>query len=119
MKMSEVIKTRRTLILVMLVIMSSRVLAGAGVPDYSQTAQALAEMNVWVMNIGGAVVSLLYAVGAVLAIYSATTIYLKMQNGEDGFTKSVLMLVGSILFLISAVRVLPAFFGLGAGVGLW
>ena len=29
------------------------------------------------------------------------------------------MLVGSILFLISAVRVLPAFFGLGAGVGLW
>lgn len=111
--------TLRTLVLLVLVLASSRVLAGAGVPDYSQTAQALMDMNVWVMNIGGATVSLLYAVGAVLAIYSATTIYLKMQHGEEGFTKSVVMLVGSILFLISAVRVLPAFFGLGRGVGAW
>lgn len=109
----------RTLVLLVLVLVSSRVLAGAGVPDYSQTSQALMEMNVWVMNIGGATVSLLYAVGAVLAIYSATTIYLKMQHGEEGFTKSVVMLVGSILFLISAVRVLPAFFGLGRGAGAW
>lgn len=119
MKLREIIKTRRTLILVVLVLMSAHVLAGAGVPDYSQTAQALLEMNVWVMNIGGAVVSLLYAIGAVLAIYSATVIYLKLQTGEEGFTKSVVMLIGSILFLLSAVRVLPAFFGLGQGVGIW
>lgn len=119
MKVRKSIMTLRTLVLLVLVLASSRVLAGAGVPDYSQTAQALMDMNVWVMNIGGATVSLLYAVGAVLAIYSATTIYLKMQHGEEGFTKSVVMLVGSILFLISAVRVLPAFFGLGRGVGAW
>lgn len=119
MKTGKGIMKLRTLVLLVLVLVSSRVLAGAGVPDYSQTSQALMEMNVWVMNIGGATVSLLYAVGAVLAIYSATTIYLKMQHGEEGFTKSVVMLVGSILFLISAVRVLPAFFGLGRGAGAW
>lgn len=90
-----------------------------GMPDYGHSAQALADMGVWVMNIGGATVILLYTVGAVLAVYSAATIYLKVQNGEDGFTKSVMMLVGSILFLISAVRVLPAFFNLGQGVALW
>lgn len=90
-----------------------------GMPDYGHSAQALADVGTWVMNIGGVTVILLYTVGAVLAIYSATTIYLKMMHGEEGFTKSVVMLVGSILFLISAVRVLPAFFGLGREVALW
>ena len=115
MRFRKAIMSFRLAVLMVLCLISARVLAQAGVPDYSQTAQALYDMNVWVMNIGGATVSLIYAVAAVVVIYSAAVIYVKMQNGEEGFTKNVLMLVGSILFLLSAVRVLPAFFGLGAG----
>lgn len=79
--------------------------------NYSLTAQALAEMTEEVMLTAGYVVGLLYAIASLLAIYNATVIYIKMQSGEEGFTKSVLMLIGAILFLIGATFVMPAFFG--------
>jgi hypothetical protein len=39
-----------------------------------------------------------------------------MQAGEEGFTKSIIILVGSCLFLLGATIVLPAFFGFQFGV---
>jgi hypothetical protein len=83
--------------------------------NYSLTAQALAEMTDEVVLTMGYVVGLLYAVASLLAIYNATVIYIKMQAGEEGFTKSVLMLLGAILFLIGATIVMPAFFGYNVG----
>lgn len=83
--------------------------------NYSLTAQALAEMTEEVVLTMGYVVGLLYAVASLLAIYNATIIYIKMQTGEEGFTKSVLMLLGAILFLIGATIVMPAFFGYSVG----
>ena len=79
--------------------------------NYSLTAQALAEMTEEIVLTMGYVAGLLYAIASLLAIYNATVIYIKMQAGEDGFTKSVLMLLGAILFLIGATIVMPAFFG--------
>ncbi len=79
--------------------------------NYSLTAQALADLTEEVMLTAGYVVGLLYAIASLLAIYNATIIYIKMQGGEEGFTKSVLMLLGAILFLIGATIVMPAFFG--------
>ncbi len=96
------------------------VLADAGVPDYSKGAQELYVMNTdWIMPIGYSVIGIIYATAAVLAIYSATTIYIKLQTGDEGFLKSVMMLLGAILFLFSAVWVLPAFFGAGGSTPLW
>lgn len=86
-----------------------------GGTNYSLTAQALAEMTEEVVLTMGYVVGLLYAIASLLAIYNATVIYIKLQSGEEGFTKSVMMLVGAILFLISATIVLPAFFGYNLG----
>lgn len=83
--------------------------------NYSLTAQALAEMTEEIILTMGYLVGLLYAVASLLAIYNATVIYIKMQAGEEGFTKSVLMLVGSIFFLIGATIVMPAFFGYSVG----
>ena len=83
--------------------------------NYSLTAQALADMTDEVILTMGYLVGLLYAVASLTAIYNATVIYIKLQAGEDGFTKSVMMLVGAILFLIGATVVLPAFFGFNAG----
>lgn len=79
--------------------------------NYSLTAQALATMTEEVVVTMGYVVGLLYAIASLLAIYNATVIYIKMQTGEEGFTKSVLTLLGAILFLIGATIVMPAFFG--------
>lgn len=86
-----------------------------GGTNYSLTAQALADMTDEIVLTMGYVVGLLYAVASLLAIYNATVIYIKLNAGEEGFTKSVMMLIGAILFLIGATIVLPAFFGYNAG----
>ena len=52
-----------------------------------------------------------YAIASVLAIVSALQIYIKMNTGEDGITKSITSLVGACLFIIGASVVFPAFFG--------
>lgn len=82
-----------------------------GSTNYSWTAQALAEMTDEVVMTMGYVLGVVYAVASLTAIYNATVIYIKMNTGEGGFTKSVLMLVGAVLFLIGATMVLPSFFG--------
>lgn len=82
-----------------------------GGTNYSLTAQALADMTDEVVLTMGYVVGLLYAVATLLAIYNAAIITYKMQLGEPGFTKAVMMLLGAVLFLIGATMVLPAFFG--------
>lgn len=86
-----------------------------GSTRYDLTAQALANMTDEVVLTMGYVVGLVYAVASLTAIYNATVIYIKLNAGEEGFMKSVLMLVGSIIFLIGATIVLPAFFGYNSG----
>lgn len=57
------------------------------------------------------VLYLLYAIAAIVAVISALQIYIKINAGEDGVTKSIMMLVGACLFIIGASIVFPAFFG--------
>mgnify|MGYP000766445186 len=57
------------------------------------------------------VLYLAYAFAAIMAIISALQIYIKMNTGEDGITKSIMTLIGAIIFMISASIVFPAFFG--------
>ena len=83
--------------------------------NYSLTAQALADMTEEIVLTMGYVVGLLYAIASLLAIYNATVIYIKLQSGEEGFTRAVLMLFGAIIFLIGATLVMPAFFGYSVG----
>ena len=52
-----------------------------------------------------------YAFASVFAVVSALQIYIKMNTGEDGITKSITTLVGACLFIIGASIVFPAFFG--------
>lgn len=110
---------RRLLLLAVAVLLPfgslQAVVISNGGTNYSLTAQALAEMTDEIVLTMGYVVGLLYAVASLLAIYNATVIYIKLNAGEEGFTKSVMMLIGAILFLIGATIVLPAFFGYNAG----
>ena len=120
--MKQRVKTmmlRRLLLLAVAVLLPlgslQAVVISNGGTNYSLTAQALAEMTDEIVLTMGYVVGLLYAVASLLALYNATVIYIKLNAGEEGFTKSVMMLIGAILFLIGATIVLPAFFGYNAG----
>ena len=108
----------RYLMVLLLVAVSLSASADCGSTDYSGSMGRLYDMVVYVLNMCVFTMRLMYAVASVLAIYSATSIYIKLQAGEEGFTKSVLVLVGSCLFLIGATIVMPAFFGFSYGSNL-
>lgn len=105
----------RYLMVLFLVAVSLSASADCGSTDYSGSMGRLYDMVVYVLNMCVFTMRLMYAVASVLAIYSATSIYIKLQAGEEGFTKSVLVLVGSCLFLVGATIVMPAFFGFSYG----
>ena len=105
----------RYLMVLLFVAVSLSASADCGSTDYSGSMGRLYDMVVYVLNMCVFTMRLMYAVASVLAIYSATNIYIKLQAGEEGFTKSVLVLVGSCLFLVGATAVMPAFFGFSYG----
>lgn len=86
-----------------------------GTTDYSGSSGRLYDMVVFILTICSVVLNLLYVIGSLLAIYSATNIYIKMQTGEDGLTKAIVTLVGACIFLVLATIVMPAFFGFNYG----
>lgn len=85
--------------------------AGYGTVDYSWHSQALESARNYAIAVLIGSIGILYAGCAVLSIVSALQIYIKMNTGEGEIQKSILYLVGGILFMISATWVLPAFFG--------
>ena len=91
---------------------SLTVSARHGAVHYDWGAEALTTMAEYLFIFMEYVLGLLYAVASLVALYSATGIYIKMQTGEPGITKSIISLVGAALFLIGATFVLPTFFGI-------
>ena len=85
--------------------------AKCGSVDYSWGADALASMHDYVVTMMLYILWLAYAFAAIMAIISALQIYIKMNTGEEGVTKSIMTLVGACLFIIGASIVFPAFFG--------
>lgn len=103
-------------ILLAMLLLTQEAFAVCGSTDYSGSSGRLYNMVIYVLGMCSVVLQLLYAIATLFSLYSATNIYIKMQAGEEGFTKSVMVLVGSILFLLSATIVMPAFFGFNYGV---
>ena len=112
----QTFKYKTYLLLSVVLLFTQPVMATCGTTDYSGNSGRLYNMVVFILTCCTAVLYLLYAIAAILSIYSATSIYIKMQAGEEGFTKSIIILVGSCLFLLGATIVLPAFFGFQFGV---
>lgn len=82
-----------------------------GSTDYSSGYGGLSEMTAWVLGLAKGLGLLIYALAAILSLYSATAIYIKINAGEEGFLKSVYILIGSVLFLIFSTMFMPSFFG--------
>jgi hypothetical protein len=85
--------------------------AKSGSVNYSWGADALATMHDYVVTMMLYVLYICYAVAAVFVVISAFQIYVRMNTGEDGITKSIVTLVGACLFILGASVVFPAFFG--------
>lgn len=85
--------------------------AKCGGVDYSWGADALAKQHDFVVTMMLYVLYLIYAIASIVVIYSSLQIYIKMNTGEDGVKKEIMMVVGACLFLIGASIVFPAFFG--------
>ena len=85
--------------------------AKSGGVNYSWGADALATMHDFVVTMMFYVQALCCAIVGICVIVSGFQIYVKMNTGEDGITKSIITLVGACLFLIGAFLVFPAFFG--------
>lgn len=85
--------------------------AKCGGVDYSWGADALARQHDFVVTMMLYVLYLIYAVASIVVIYSSLQIYIKMNTGEDGVKKEIMMVIGACLFLIGASTVFPAFFG--------
>lgn len=85
--------------------------AKCGGVDYSWGADALARQHDFVVTMMLYVLYLIYAIASIVVIYSSLQIYIKMNSGEDGVKKDIMMVVGACLFLIGASTVFPAFFG--------
>ena len=92
--------------------------AKCGSVNYSWGADSLATMHDYVVTMMLYVLYVCYAIASVLAIVSALQIYIKMNTGEDGITKSITSLVGACLFhnrrisCISGILRLPDLNGL-------
>ena len=85
--------------------------AKCGGVDYSWGADALAKQHDFVVTMMLYVLYMIYAVASIVVIYASLQIYIKMNTGEDGVKKEIMMVVGACLFLIGASTVFPAFFG--------
>ena len=87
------------------------VFAKSGGVNYSWGADALASMHDYVVTMMLYVQYICCTIAGVYVIVSVCQIYIKMNTGEDGVTKSILTLIGACLFMIGASILFPAFFG--------
>lgn len=99
------------LLIVLSLLVNQTASAKCGGVDYSWGADALARQHDFVVTMMLYVLYLIYAIASIVVIYSALQIYIKMNSGEDGVKKEIMMVVGACLFLIGASTVFPAFFG--------
>lgn len=85
--------------------------AKCGGVDYSWGADGLAKAHDFVITMLLYVVYLSYAIAGIVAVIASLQIYIKMNVGEEGIKKEILMVVGAILFIIGASIFMPALFG--------
>ena len=108
--------TKVMAIAMLLLSISHLAMANCGTTDYSGNTGRLYDMVTYVLTMCSYVAQLMYAIATLLSFYCAINIYIKMQTGEDGFAKSVLILIGSLIFLGCATFIFPSFFGFQYGV---
>lgn len=86
-------------------------MAKCGAVDYSWGADALASSHDYLVTMMLYTLYVCSAIAGIMVIVSSLQIYIKMNTGEEGVVRDILMCVLACLFLIGAAVVFPAFFG--------
>lgn len=79
--------------------------------DYSQGVNALMSMTSFVTTMMTLTMGLTFAIAGSASVIGALNIYIKMNTGQEGIAKSIMMLVGAVIFMVAATITMPAFFG--------
>lgn len=79
--------------------------------DYSWGVDGLSAMTRFVTTMMTLTMGITFAIAGTVSIIGALNIYIKMSTGQEGVTKSIMMLIGAVIFMIGATMVMPAFFG--------
>lgn len=101
----------RLLLTLLLSLFVQSLWALCGSVDYSKGANALSDATHFMGTITMYVIEISYAVAAIVVVISALQIHIKMTYHEGEVIKSIMMLIGGIVFMISASFIMPAFFG--------
>ncbi|MCE9107381.1 DUF4134 domain-containing protein [Bacteroides pyogenes] len=101
----------RVVLAAVLAVCCQSVYAKCGGVDYSWGADGLAKAHDFVITMLLYVVYVCYAVAGIVSVIASLQIYFKINAGEEGWKKEIMMVVGAILFIIGATVVFPAFFG--------
>lgn len=104
-------RTARTLLLLLGITEAQIAVAKCGSVDYTWGADGLAKAHDYVITMLLYVVYLCNAIAGIIVVIGSLQIYIKMNTGEEGIKKEILMICMACLFLISASIVMPAFFG--------
>jgi len=108
----------KILLAVLLVFLPLSVMANSGAVEYWGGAKSLVQMAAFVQACLNITLELVNVIATLIAFYSCATIYIKIQSGEEGFTKQVAMLIGSIVYFVTMLIVFPSFFaGSSSGHG--
>ena len=111
----QAMKIRRFFLSSLMAFCTSPLFALAGMNNggvnYDLGVNQLKEMTVFVVMVMVYCTDLLYAIAGILVVYNSTVIYIKMQTGEQGIVKNIMMLIGACLFITTMIILLPSFFG--------
>ena len=94
--------------------MASDMFAGTGTgsnPTYTTGSQAFGDVRSGLQSWIDPVRKVMYAVAGIVALVGAVSVYIKMNNEEQDVKKSIMMIVGAVVFLIAAATALPLMLG--------
>ena len=103
---------RMKMLALMLVCGTAVTFAQNAAGDYTAGTNALSTVTEEIAKYVPYVVKLCYAIAGVVAVVGAISVYIAMNNEEQGVKKKIMMVVGACIFLVAAAQALPLFFGI-------
>ena len=91
---------------------SAETLVDGGAVDYNMGAEGLYNMTEFLLVMMHYVTMVLYCIASLTALVNALQIYIKMNQQEGEISNSILLCLGSCLFLVISTFALPGFFGI-------
>ena len=95
----------------MCVVMMFLIIGVTYAQDTSAGTAALTQVTSDIAKYIPIVQKLIYAIAGVVAVVGAISVYIKMNNEEQDVKKSIMLIIGSCIFLVAAATALPGFFG--------